>query len=134
MRINNFLDRLLGRYDPTTNRRRSPRYPAVANWAFLAWHGGGRTRISPARLLNISGAGSFILARKMPNEGQSARLRLDEPIVTGWVKAKIVRRSGSLKAGLDFLEHCPEEFFQAATQSAPRDAAIPPEFADGHRR
>ena len=57
MLINDFFGRIIGRDDPPRDRRRSPRYPTVANWGFLAWRGGGRTRISPARLLNISGDG-----------------------------------------------------------------------------
>ena len=133
MLINDLFGRILGRDDPPRDRRRSPRYPTVANWAFLAWRGGGRTRISPARLLNMSGAGAFVLAREMPDQGQPAWLRLDEPTVTQWVKANIVRRTGTLKAGLEFLEHCPEEFLQAATQSAPSDVTVSPGFADGYR-
>ena len=33
--------------------------PPLANWAFLAWRREGRTRISPARLLNISTRGGL---------------------------------------------------------------------------
>ena len=37
------FNRLLGPRAPTRDRRRSPRYPAVPNWACLAWHEGGKT-------------------------------------------------------------------------------------------
>jgi hypothetical protein len=129
----NIFNYLIVRDVPPRDRRRSPRYPTVENWAFLAWREGGRTRISPARLLNISGVGVFVLAGETPDQGQPAWLRLDEPTVTGWVKANIVRHKETLMAGLEFLEHCSEEFFQAATQSAPSDATVSQRFADGYR-
>jgi hypothetical protein len=132
--MKDFFDWLVGAGDPRGERRRSPRYPAVTNWALLSWLEGGRTRMSPARLLNLSSVGAFVLADKVPHQGHTAWLRLEEPAPTAWVKARVVRRAGARKAGLDFLEHCPHDFIKSVTQKAEHAPGVPPQFADAHRR
>jgi PilZ domain len=102
--------------DAASDRRRSPRCHTLMNWACLAWSEGGRMRISPAQLLDLSSVGACVLADEVPRDGRAAWLRLEEPAPTEWVKASVVRRTGSLKVGLDFEEHCPKGFFNAATQ------------------
>jgi hypothetical protein len=132
--MKNFFDWLLGPGDPPGERRRSPRYLAVDNWASLIWREGGRTRMSPARLLNRSSVGAFIVADEVPRPEDAAWLRLEEPAPTAWVKARVARRAGARKAGLDFLEHCPYDFFTSATQETQCTSAVPYESADGHWR
>ena len=114
-RMSDFFNRLLGRDDPPRDRRRSPRSPTLTNCACLAWHERGRTHISPARLLNLSRLGAFVLADEVPDQRQSARFRLEEPAPTGWVNATVVRYAGAHQVGLDFAEHC--EFYKPATQA-----------------
>jgi len=120
--------------DPPGERRRAPRYSTVTNAAFLAWYEEGRTRITPARLRNISTVGIFIVANEVPLEGQGAWFRVDEPMLTAWVKASVVCRAGKHEAGLDFLDQCPYEIFKAATQGSERALCIPSEFAEGYWR
>jgi hypothetical protein len=130
----NFFDWLLGPEEPPRDRRRSPRYPALATRARLAWREEGRTREATARLLNLSHVGALVAADGGPAVGRTAWLRLEGPAPTGWVEATVVRRARSGKLGLDFAGPCPYEFFRAATQRPPREVAIPPEFADGYWR
>ena len=92
--MNNLLDWLLGSEDPLRDRRRSPRYPALPNRARMAWQEGGRTRVSTARLLNISGVGALVVADEKPIKGQAVWVRLEEPAPTEWVEARIMH-SGS---------------------------------------
>ena len=105
--MSDFINQFLGRDGPPKDRRRFPRYPAVTNWAFLARHEGGRICIAPAQLLDLSSVGACALVDERPLEGQATWLRLEEPEPTGWVKANVVRRSGTCQVGLDFAEHCP---------------------------
>jgi hypothetical protein len=129
-----FFDWLLGAGDPPGERRRSRRCPALEKSALLMWREGGRTRISPAQLLNLSGVGAFVLAEEVPRQGHAVWLPLEEPEPTAWVKARVARHDGARKVGLDFLEHCPYDLFETATQ---RDGCTPfvaPEFADGYCR
>jgi hypothetical protein len=132
--MKNCFDWLLRVGDPPGERRRSSRYPTVPNWAFLIWREGGRTRTSPARLLNLSSVGGFFVADEVPHQGHAAWLRLEEPAATAWVEARVARRAGVRKVGLDFVEHCPYDFFKTATQEAERDSAVAPDFADGYWR
>jgi hypothetical protein len=57
-----------------------------------------------------------------------------EQTLSEWVEARVVRRAGSRKVGLDFVKHCPYDFFKAATQGVQRVVPIPPEFAEGYWR
>jgi hypothetical protein len=132
--MNTFFEWLLNQTDTPRDRRRSPRYPAIPNSAFLKWMEGGRPHVSPARLLNISSAGACVHTKELPAEGRAAWLRLEEPAPTAWVKAKITRRARGRKAGLEFAEHCPYDFFKAVIQEVQHIAAVPPEFADGYWR
>jgi hypothetical protein len=129
-----FFDWLLGEDEPPGERRRSPRYPAVPNRALLMWRDGGRTVVSTARLSDLSSVGTLLFADEVPPRGQLAWIRLEKPSPAAWVKAKVVRRAGGRKVGLDFTEHCPYDFFKLATQETERRHAVPPEFADGYWR
>lgn len=73
-------------------------------------------------------------ADQIPAEGQTARLRLEQPAKTEWINASIARRAWVRKAGVDFAEHCPHDLFRAATQEADRAPSVPPEFAGGYWR
>jgi hypothetical protein len=128
------FDRLLRRHGPPADRRRSPRRPAVANWASLAWRDGGRMCIAPARLLDVSGAGALLVAAESPGRGHPVWIRLEEPAATAWVKAGVARRAGALKLGVEFLEHCPGEFLGAVIPGVRRTAAAPPGPADAPAR
>ena len=132
--MKDFFGRLLGRGNSPSERRRSPRYATVTNAAFLAWPERVPKFLSPGRLLNISSMGAFVLADGVPLEGHAVWLRLEAPEPTGWVKVRVVRRAGFRKVGLDFLEHCPHHFLNAATQGADHVPAVPPQLAEGYRR
>jgi hypothetical protein len=132
--VKGFFEWLLTADEPTGDRRRSPRYPAVPNRARLAWREGGRTREATARLVNISGVGAFVLGPEMPAAGAAVRIRLEVPAVTDWVEARAIRRASSGKLGLDFAGSCPYDVFKAATHGVPREIRVPPEFADGYWR
>jgi hypothetical protein len=134
MHITNAFDQLLGRDSPAKDRRRSPRYPTVQNWACLAWREGGRTRESTARLLNMSSVGACVLTNDIPVVHETVWLRLEEPTPTQWVEATVVRRSGPLKFGLNFVQHCPNELFEVVSQPAQNIVALPPEFEYRHWR
>jgi hypothetical protein len=129
-----FHDRFLGRGDAPVDRRRSPRYPSVANRACLVWQQRGRPRESTATLINLSSVGAYVLSDEMPTRAQSVWVRLEGPTPTEWVVARVVRGAGSRNVGLDFAEHCPYDFFKAATQVVQRAVPVPPGFADGYWR
>src|SRR4051794_16520393 len=114
--MKDFFDWLLSSGDPPRERRRSPRYPAVPNWACLAWRAEGRTVEVTARLVNLSSVGAFVLTDKMPAVGLTAWIRLEEPTPTAWAQTRVVRRAGIRKVGLDFAMHCSYELFKASTQ------------------
>ena len=97
------LNWLLGRPDRSRERRRSPRYPAFSNRAFLLWREGGQTRFSKTRLLNLSGVGTLVVTDRQPAKGLAVWLRVEEPTPTEWVEATVVRQAGSHKVGLNFV-------------------------------
>jgi hypothetical protein len=132
--MKNFFDWLLGAADAAGERRRAQRYSAVDNCASVIWREGERTRVSPARLLNLSSVGAFIVADEVPRPEQAVWLRLEEPAPTAWVKARVARRARGRKAGIEFWEHCPYDFFRSATQETQRAPTVPCEFVDEHWR
>jgi hypothetical protein len=116
--MKNFFNRLSGRVDPPSDRRRSPRYPASPNRVCLAWQDKSWTREMPARLLNVSGEGALVTADEMSDGIRTLWLRLEEPTSTEWFEASVVRRGKSGEVGLAFAVRCPSALFRAATSAS----------------
>lgn len=123
--MTNLFERLLNGDGPLGERRRSPRDPTVPNWAFLMWRERGQTRVSPARVLNLSNVGAFVLSNELPVVGQAVRFCLENPAPTVCVVASVVRRDGGHKVGLDFAEYCPYDFFETAIPQTLRGSTRP---------
>jgi hypothetical protein len=96
------------------DRRRTTRHPVKDNLARLEWAEGGEFRDAEVRLLDIGQGGVGFLSAEPPPVGRHVWVRLEEPTLTGWVSAKVVKQGKPLEAGLCFCGYCPFQFFEAA--------------------
>jgi hypothetical protein len=114
------------------DRRATVRYPVIDHRAILAWEDGHGHRQVDARIVNLSQSGILLAAEcSLPEGRQPVWLRLQEPRVTDWVDAVVLRTSRSLKlrltgrgtclARLQFLPTCPYDFFKCAVHGLSDD-------------
>jgi hypothetical protein len=103
-----FIDRVLGRGDGSTGRRRSPHDPVPSSRASLLWRGEGRACSSRARLLNIRRTWDFVIADRQPPVGQAVWVRVEKPAPTEWAEATVVGRAGQYRVALEFRCRKPE--------------------------
>src|SRR3954465_4108204 len=107
------------------DRRESIRYPVLDHRAVLAWEDGHGHRQVDARIVNLSHTGALLIAQSiLPSEQRPVWVRLQEPCVTEWIDAIVVRTARSLKSRLTgngtclvrlrFLPTCPYDFFKCA--------------------
>jgi hypothetical protein len=83
-----------------------------------------QSRISRARLLNLSQTGALVLSEAVPPAGVRVWLRLDTPQITDWVevvlKGSAPAAAGSHRLRLAFREACPYGLFKAVVYNTPR--------------
>lgn len=114
------------------DRRESARYPVTDHRAILAWEDGHGHRQVESRIVNLSQTGALLaMAAPLPAEQQPVWVRLEEPTVTDWVDAMVVRVSRSLTSRLTgqgtclarvrFLPTCPYDFFKCAVHGLALD-------------
>lgn len=97
------------------DRRVHERFEALGNLTELEWWDGSRTGSIPARLLNVSLGGALVrTAQPIPGDS-TLWIRLEEPVPTDWIGARVVRRVDDHEAALAFLDCCPFDFLQTAT-------------------
>jgi hypothetical protein len=96
-------------------RRTSPRCGVVKNRLSIEFTAPeGRRRIG-ATLVNISRGGALVVADKPMLREAPLSLRIDSPVRTDWVDAKVVRFDPNREIGLHFTQGCPDDLLLAGT-------------------
>ena len=96
-------------------RRASTRCDVVKNRSSIQFEmPEGRRRIG-ATLINISRNGALVLAEKPMLRAAPLSIRIDSPVRTDWVDAKVVRFNANREIGLHFPQGCPDDLLLAAT-------------------
>jgi PilZ domain len=94
-------------------RRASRRCDVVNNRASIHFEAPeGRRRIG-AKLLNISRDGALVLAEKAMVRAVPLSIRIDSPVRTGWVDAKVVRFGSNREIAVHFPMGCPDDLLLA---------------------
>jgi hypothetical protein len=96
-------------------RRASTRCDVVKNRSSIQFEvPEGRRRVG-ATLINISRNGALVLAEKPMLRAAPLSIRIDSPVRTDWVDAKVVRFNPNREIGLHFPQGCPDDLLLAAT-------------------
>jgi hypothetical protein len=74
----------------------------------------GRQRIA-VRLVNISRDGALIVSQNLPRLEPPIWLRIENPVMTDWAEAKIVRIGQDREIALHFPRRCPDDLLLAGT-------------------
>jgi hypothetical protein len=96
-------------------RRDSPRFHPGAcgtDVQIRDWNG---SRITRARLLNISIGGALICTDRVVATSQTVSMRLENAPETGWIEAEVVRFGRPSEVGIRFISPCRPLFVLAAT-------------------
>jgi pSer/pThr/pTyr-binding forkhead associated (FHA) protein len=105
----------------TQERRASCRYPVTDAEAVLSWS--LQSRVSNARLLDISQTGVLVLSEAVPPAGERIWFRLETPQITDWVevvpKGSAPGTAGAHRVRLAFREACPYDIFRAVVYKKP---------------
>jgi hypothetical protein len=108
-------------------RRKHPRHETIPNVAVLDW--GTMTTCdggNVARMMDISRGGARLATDEPLPQGQPLWLRLEVPITTPWVAARLVRREEHGRVGVRFEGDAPEELMLAATLGIALDFRVAP--------
>jgi PilZ domain len=96
-------------------RRASPRCDVVKNRSSIEFVvPEGRRRIG-ATLVNISRDGALVVADKRMLRAAPITLRIESPVRTDWVDAKVVRFEPNRQIGVQFTHGCPDDLLLAGT-------------------
>jgi PilZ domain len=96
-------------------RRSSPRCDAVRNRSSVELETPeGRQRIG-ATLVNLSRHGALIAIETTLHEAVPISLRIERPVKTDWVDARIVRVDPDRTIGVHFDDGCPDDLLLAGT-------------------
>jgi hypothetical protein len=111
--------------------RTNPRHESSAR-ARLAWKDGEKSRVVPARLLNICRTGAALVVATPPPEAVPVLIRLMGEEPTPWIEADVVGveslRESRHRVRLKFHEFCPNLFLKSAVLgNIPSIAEAPPE-------
>ena len=96
------------------DRRASPRYSTADNQTYVRLIARFGTRISKARLINISHHGALILTDDVVASHQPLEVRLDDAPEIGWIKAEAVRYGQRQGVGIRFDRFCDRHVLVAA--------------------
>jgi PilZ domain len=96
-------------------RRASPRCDAVKNRSSIEFETADGRRRFGATLVNISRHGALVATEKPVLHGVPISLRIENPVRTDWVDAKIVRVDPDQTIGLHFDQGCPDDLLLAGT-------------------
>src|SRR5262249_24680405 len=99
-----------------TERRSSPRYPAVDNQVSVYNTQDGQSRLVRASLVNISRTGALLYMQDKVTANATIYLRLIYPIKTNWIKGQVLRRRRGGQVGIRFRRPCDRTFFWIATR------------------
>ena len=96
-------------------RRATPRCDVVKNRTSVQFEAPeGRRRIG-ATLINISRNGALVLTEKPMLRAAPLSIRIESPVRTDWVEAKVVRFNPNREIGLHFPKGCPDDLLLAGT-------------------
>ena len=96
-------------------RRASPRCNALRNRSTIEFAAPeGRRRIG-ATLVNISRDGALVVADKPMFRAGPLSVRIDSPVRTDWVDARVVRFEPTREIALHFPQGCPDDLLLAGT-------------------
>ena len=95
--------------------RTSPRCDAVKNRSSIQFEAPEGMRRVGATLINISRNGALVLAEKPMLRAAPLSIRIESPVRTDWVDAKVVRFNPNREIGLYFPQGCPDDLLLAAT-------------------
>jgi PilZ domain len=95
------------------DRRASPRYPAVENGLNVERSEGSRVSRFSARLLDVSRDGASFKAKCLPPCDGPIWLRLQEPVRTDWVTARVVWVDAAERVGVSLHQPCSSLFYGA---------------------
>ena len=96
------------------DRRASPRYSTADNQTYVRLIARFGTRISKARLINISHYGALILTDDVVALNQPLEVRLDDAPEIGWIKAEAVRYGQPQGVAIRFDRPCDHHVLEAA--------------------
>jgi hypothetical protein len=113
------------------DHRTNPRHESSER-ARLAWKDGEKSRVIPARLLNICRTGAALVVATPPPEAVPVLIRLMGEEPTPWIEADVVGveslRESRHRVRLKFHEFCPNLFLKSAVLgNTPSSAEAPPE-------
>jgi hypothetical protein len=97
------------------DRRASTRCDVVKNRSSVQFEAPEGLRTIEATLINISRDGALLLAQKPMLRAAPLSLRIQSPVRTNWVDAKVVRFNSNREIGLHFPKGCPDDLLLAAT-------------------
>jgi len=78
------------------------------NLVRLLWDEGLDVRETPARLVDVSVDGARFVAEMVPPRGRDVCFRVETPMRSPWVLARVVRIDGSM-GGLSFADYSPQD-------------------------
>jgi hypothetical protein len=90
----------------TTDRRASPRYPAIANCLSIDRSDESADRRSSAHFLNVSRGGASFTTKCVPPLDRPFWLRVEHPVRTDWVTATVVWFDGAERVGVSLHQPC----------------------------
>lgn len=97
-------------------QRKHPRHEVVTNRAVLEW---GTVTTSDGedvvQLVDVSRGGACLITRDPPPHGQPLWLRMEAPVATNWVAARLVRREEPDRVAIRFEVEAPDDLMLAAT-------------------
>jgi hypothetical protein len=96
-------------------RRASPRCDAVRNRSTIEFAAPQGQRRIGARLVNISRNGALVVADKPMIRAAPLSVRIDSPVRTDWVEARVVRFEPTREIALHFPQGCPDDLLLAGT-------------------
>jgi len=97
------------------DRRASTRHAPATDATYVEimdWNG---TRITGARLLDVSTGGALISTYRLVATSPKLRVRLESAPETGWIDAEVVHFGRPQGVGIRFGSPCRPEFVRAAT-------------------
>jgi hypothetical protein len=106
-----------------SDRRKSERFAASEDQAWVGWWEGRLFRKSPATLHDVSQGGAKLVADVAPPRRATTWVCLDGPHRSEWVEATTVEvmklDDGTVSIRLAFREICPYTFFEVAIYGHP---------------
>jgi len=99
-----------------TERRSSPRHPAVNNRVVVHIRDDRESRLVMATLINVSRTGALLSMSEKVARNATVHIRLEYPIATDWIRGQVIRRTRAGHVGVLFRRPRDRTFFWTATR------------------